>query len=133
MGSLKETLLGLPTGVSPGTGGLRAEYLTCLAEVWEEESMQLLEDFSMLYLCASLPPWWYRVWGSVTTVPLFKTEARETVRPVGVRNPLIRTLHSRVIRDNRAALTAVLIFGKVLANSNPVIVPKEQSKADQSR
>ena len=70
--------------------------------------MQLLKDFSMLYLCASLPPWWYRVWGSVTTVPLFKTEARETVRPVGVRNPLICTLHSRVIRDNRATLTAVL-------------------------
>ena len=30
------------------------------------------------------------------------------VRPVGIRNPLIRTLHSRVIRENRAALTAVL-------------------------
>ena len=41
-------------------------------------------------------------------MPLFKTVERETVRPVGVRNPLIRTLHSRVIRDNRAALTAVL-------------------------
>ena len=91
LGGLKEALLSLPTGVSPGTGGLRGEFLTSLAEVWDENSMGLLEDFGMMYLNGQLPPWWYRVWGSVTTVPLFKTEARETVRPVGVRNPLIRT------------------------------------------
>ena len=61
-----------------------------------------------MYLGSHLPPWWYKVWGSVTTVPLFKTVERETVRPVGVRNPLIRTLHSRVIRENRATLNAFL-------------------------
>lgn len=57
-----------------------------------------------MYLGGHLPPWWYKVWGSVTTVPLFKTVERETVRPVGVCNPLTRTLHSRVIRENRATL-----------------------------
>ena len=87
---------------------MRGEFLSCLAEVWDDESMALLEDFGMVYLCGQLPAWWYRVWGSVTTVPLFKTVERETVRPVGVRNPIIRTLHSRVIRDNRAAFTAFL-------------------------
>ena len=61
-----------------------------------------------MYLGSHLPPWWYKVWGSVTTVPLFKTVERETVRPVGVRNPLIRTLHSRIIRENRVAFNAVL-------------------------
>ena len=105
---LKETLLQLPTGVAPGTGGFHAEYLTSLAEVWEDGTMALLEEFSMMYLCGKLPPWWYRIWGTVTTVPLYKTVERVTLRPVGVRNPLIRTLHSRVIRDNRAAFNDVL-------------------------
>ena len=105
LSGLKETLLNLPTGVSPGTGGLRGEFLACLAEVWDDNTMGLLEEFGMLYLNGHLPPWWYRVWGSVTTVPLFKTVERETVRPVGVRNPLIRTLHSRVIKENREAFT----------------------------
>ena len=70
--------------------------------------MDLLEQFGMLYLSGQLPGWWYKIWGSVTTVPLFKTEERETVRPVGIRNPLIRTLHTRVIRENRAAFNAHL-------------------------
>ena len=105
---LKETLLSLPTGVAAGTGGFHAEYLTSLAEVWDEATMALLEEFSLLYLSGNLPPWWYRVWGTVTTVPLYKTAERVTLRPVGVRNPLIRTLHSRVIRDNRAAFNRVL-------------------------
>ena len=70
--------------------------------------MSLLEEFGLLYLSGSLPHWWYRVWGCVTTVPLYKTLEMDAVRPVGVRNPLIRTLHSRVIRDNRATFAAVL-------------------------
>ena len=49
LGGLKEALLNLPTGVSPGTGGgLRSELLTGLAEVWQDNT--LLEDFGMLYL-----------------------------------------------------------------------------------
>ena len=108
LAGLRETLTKLPTGASPGTGGMRGEFLSCLAEVWEDDSMALLERFGMSYVCGQLPTWWYRVWGSVTTVPLFKTIERETVRPVGVRNPIIRTLHSRVIRDNRTAFTAFL-------------------------
>ena len=108
LGGLKETLAHLPTGVSPGSGGLRSEYLSCLAEVWDEETMSLLERFGMLYVSGDLPAWWYKVWGCVSTVALFKTVEMITVRPVGIRNPLIRTLHSRVIRDNRPVFTAVL-------------------------
>ena len=70
---LKDTLLNLGTGSSPGTGGMRGEFLTCLAEVWQDGDMARLEDFSMLYLTGALPAWFYKVWGSVTTVPLFKT------------------------------------------------------------
>ena len=105
---MKETLLNLGTGTSPGTGGMRGEFLTCLAEVWQEGEMARLEDFSMLYLKGDLPAWFYKVWGSVTTVPLWKTRERQSLRPVGVMTPLIRTLHSYVIRENRAALTTFL-------------------------
>ena len=51
-GGLKEALLNLPTRVSPGTGGLRSELLTGLAEVWQDNT--LLEDFGMLYLNGTL-------------------------------------------------------------------------------
>jgi hypothetical protein len=42
---LREVLLGLQGGVSAGTGGLKPEYLTCLAEVWGDEQMGMLEQF----------------------------------------------------------------------------------------
>ena len=105
---LKDALLNLGTGTAPGTGGMRGEFLTCLAEVWQETEMARLEDFAMLYLCGDLPPWFYKVWGSVTTVPLFKTRERQSLRPVGVMTPLIRVLHSHVIRENRIAFTDFL-------------------------
>ena len=54
---LKDLLLGLEAGVSPGTGGMRPEYLTCLAEVWGSEPMSRLEDFGMRYLTGCLPSW----------------------------------------------------------------------------
>ena len=105
---LKDALLNIGTGTSPGTGGMRPEFLTTLAEVMEEGDMTKLEDFSMLYLTGALPPWFYAVWGSVTTVPLFKTRERTSLRPVGVMTPLVRTLHSLVIKENRAVLTSFL-------------------------
>ena len=54
---LKDALLALGTGTLLGTGGMRGEFLTCLAEVWDEEEMTRLEEFSMLYLTGALPPW----------------------------------------------------------------------------
>ena len=108
VGGLKEALLSLGTGSSPGTGGMRGEFLTTLGEVLLEGEMTRLEDFAMLYLTGALPAWFYGVWGSVTTVPLYKTRERSTLRPVGVMTPLIRTLHSMVIRENKSALTSFL-------------------------
>ena len=93
---MKDTLLNLGTDTSPGTGGMRFGR----TEAWP--------DFSMLYLTGTLPPWFYKVWGGVTTVSLFKTRERQSLRPVGVMTPLIRTLHSHVIIENRVALTKFL-------------------------
>ena len=99
---LRETILGLETGVSLGFGGLRNEHLRCLAEVGEQEDMDRLEAFSLQYLNGDFPPWFSKVWNSVTTVPLFKQDGN--IRPVGIKPSFIRTLHRRVVRDNRGVL-----------------------------
>ena len=50
LSGLRDVLLALPTGVCPGSGGFRGEFLTALAEDWEDDEMELLEQFSLLYL-----------------------------------------------------------------------------------
>ena len=110
---LRESLLALKTGVSPGTGGLRGEFLICLAEVWEDEEMELLEQFGLLFLNGGhqgqeLPKWWFKVWGSVTTIPLWKTLEKAGLRPIGVSNPLKTIYLRRVIQENHGILTAFL-------------------------
>ena len=87
--------------MSSGTGGLRPEYLTCLAEIWSDEDMAKLEEFGMRYLNGQLPTWFYRVWLTVTTVPLHKTIARTAVRPIGIRPSLSRAIHKVVTRATR--------------------------------
>ena len=102
---LKDVLLGLEAGKSAGTGGLKPEYLTCLAEVWGEEDMSKLEEFGMRYLAGQLPPWWYRIWMTVATVPLYKTTAKTTVRPIGIRPCLSRAIHKVVTKSAKPTLT----------------------------
>ena len=101
---LREVLLDLSPGVSAGTGGMRPEYLICLAEVWEDQQMDYLEQFGLRYLSGQLPPWWYKVWLSLTTVALYKTPAQNSIRPIGIEPCLARSLHKMVNRVNRAAL-----------------------------
>ena len=101
---LRGVLLDLKAGVSPGTGGMRPEYLTCLAEVWGEEQMGLLEQFGLRYLTGMLPPWWYKVWLSLTTVALYKTPDQEAVRPVGIEPCLARNFHKVANKENRPVL-----------------------------
>jgi hypothetical protein len=105
---LREVLLNLKGGVSAGTGGMKPEYLTCLAEVWGEEQMGMLEQFGLRYLTGQLPLWWYKVWLSLTTVALFKTSEQDTVRPVGIEPCLARTFHKQVNKENRPVLVNFL-------------------------
>ena len=106
LGGLREAMLGLERGVSSGPGGLRNEHLISLAEVWGEEEMARLQEFGLLYLNSSLPPWFYRVWGTVTTVPLYKTIQREEdkLRPVGVAPTMVRLLDKFVATQNKQVL-----------------------------
>ena len=106
LGGLKESLLELQTGVSPGFGGLRNEHLRCFAECGDEEDLRALEAFSLKYLNGEFPPWFSKVWNSVSTVPLYKPDG--SLRPVGIKPSFIRDLHKGVVRANRAVLTDFL-------------------------
>ena len=135
---LKDVLLGLEGGMSSGTGGLRPEYLTCLSEIWGEDDMGKLEEFGMRYLNGQLPTWWYKVWLTTATVPLYKTIAMTAVRPIGIRPSLSRAIHKVVTRSTKATFTtyfepqqvvlsqagaAKLVMGvRMLAEANPTFV-----------
>ena len=105
---LRESLLQLERGKSPGTGGLRSEFLIVLAEFMTDQQMESFENFGLRYLCGELPAWFYQVWLSVMTVPLFKNDKQEAVRPIGIRNPLVRDLHKAVVIQNKSNLVDFL-------------------------
>ena len=107
MKGLRDSLLKLEKGVSPGTGGLRPEYLITLAEVMDGEKMGMLEDFCMQYLQGDLAHWFYAVFPTSQTVPLFKNTDKE-IRPIGIKNPLLRTAHREVITTNKQELVRYL-------------------------
>ena len=108
MEGLKEDMLGLDIGVAPGFGGLRNEHLKCLGEVWDDYKFRCMETFCLRYVNGDLTPWFYKVWGSVSTFPLFKNSLRDSLRPVGVKSSLVRTIHKKVVLKNRGPLTEVL-------------------------
>ena len=103
---MRDLLLGLKLGVSPGVGGLRNKHLCCLAEVWDNAELKMLADFRVKYLNGALSPWFYRVWNSVTTIPLFKPDGG--IWRVGVKPSLLRSLHKIPLKQNREALIEFL-------------------------
>jgi hypothetical protein len=66
-----------------------------------DEEMLVLEELGMCYLRGDMPHWFYCVWLTVQTVPLFKTSVQSSVRPLGLRNPLLKVFHRMVVRENR--------------------------------
>ena len=113
MMSLKEAFLKLKGGVAPGTGQLRPEFLVTLAEVWEEgegDAWVTVENFAMRHVHGNLPPWYFKACMTVETVGLFKTANQDPkqVRPVGIRNPWIKTIHKEVVAKNKEVLTDFL-------------------------
>ena len=101
---LRGSLLALPAAVSPGSGGLRNEYLVALGERLEDEEIQLLERFSLAYIRTELPPWFYKVWLTLQTVALFKTAERKDVRPLGLRNSLVKVIHREVMAQSKTEI-----------------------------
>ena len=105
---LRQSFIDLEGGKSPGTGGLRSEYLTVLGEMMDEEPMSLVEDFGMRCLGGLLPAWFYQVRLTVMTDTLFKTADQTAVRPLGIRNPFARTLHKKVVSQNKEEFISYL-------------------------
>ena len=70
--------------------------------------MTMLEDFSMRYLTGQLPPWWYKVWLSLTTAALFKNSDKDAIRPVGIEPSLARSIHKVANKENKPVLTNFL-------------------------
>ena len=68
--------------------------------------MNLLETFSLKYLNGEFPPWFSKVWNSVSTVPLYKPDG--SLRPVGIKPSFIRDLHKGVVKANKGVLTDFL-------------------------
>ncbi len=66
--------------------------------------MRTLKEFGIRYLNGDLPPWWYRVWLSLTSVALYKTIEQTSVRPLGIRPCLSRVFHRLADRQNRQAM-----------------------------
>ena len=111
---LREAFLALKGGVAPGTGQLRPEFLVALAEVWEEGEnsnvWELVDNFAMRHIQGKFSPWYYKACMTVETVGLYKTANQEAsqVRPVGMRNPWIKTMHKEVVKQNKKVLTDYL-------------------------
>ena len=99
-----ESLSQLKGGVAPGSGGLRPDFLVVLAEKMEREQMELFEEFGLKYLQGDLPAWFYTVWLSVQAVALFKNRENTAVRPLGMRNPLLKQFHREPITQNKDAI-----------------------------
>jgi hypothetical protein len=87
---------------------MKADYLTVLAQRMEDEEMAMMEEFGMKYLNGDLPTWFYPVWLTVQTVPLYKTAQQNTLRPIGVRNPLLKKWHREVVQLNKVELKTFL-------------------------
>ena len=112
MKNMRNIFLSLKGGVAAGSGGLRPEYLVTVAEHFEEDDpfWDFLEYFCLSYVNAKLPPWFYKSVMTVQTVGLYKTASMEAdkVRPIGMRNPFIKSIHREVIRQNKSVIQEYL-------------------------
>ena len=104
--------MSLRGGVAPGTGGLRPEFLTTLAEVWDEktEIWELINHFCMEYATGRMPQWFYQAVMTVETFDLYKTAEGdpEKLRPIGMRNLFFKAVHKEIISQNRKAFKEFL-------------------------
>jgi hypothetical protein len=98
MRGMRERMMNLEPGVSPGFGGKRNEHLLCLAKVWGVQQMGLLETFSIQYLNGKFPPLFHQICESVASFPLFKNGNMKTVIAVLWAHPTLPSQQSWSLR-----------------------------------
>ena len=64
--------------------------------------------FALAYTGGSLPAWFYRLWLSLSTVPIYKTAEQQDVRPLGIRHSLVRVFHWEVMAQSVPAIREFL-------------------------
>ena len=62
----------------------------------------------MSYLQGDLPKWFYPLWLTVQTVPIFKNSRKCAVRPLGLRTPLLKVFNKQVVSQNLPEVKAYL-------------------------
>ena len=71
--------------------------MVALGERMENDEIKLLEDFSLQYVAGELPSWFYAVWQCIQTVAPFKDSSKQSVRPLGLKNSLIKLMNKEVM------------------------------------
>ena len=99
--NLRGSLLSLSPGTAAGAGGIRNEYLVALGERMEEQEIKLLEDFGMAYSAGELPSWFYRVFQTLQTVAPYKDRSQEAVRPLGLKNSMIKMFNKDIMAQSK--------------------------------
>ena len=102
LADLRNALLDIDTATSAGSGGFQTSYLECLGRNLSKEGMDALQKLGMLYLHADLPPWYVKLWITIQTAPLVKPGGG--IRPLGLRNPLVKTFHKQAVTESKPAL-----------------------------
>jgi hypothetical protein len=70
--------------------------------------VKMLEDLGLVYLAGDLPLWFYRVWLTIQTVALYKTAVRTDVKPLRLRNSLIKVYHKEDMSQSRPEIREYL-------------------------
>ena len=74
----------------------------------EDEEIKMMEELGLEYLAGNLPGWFYQVWLTLQTVAPFKNEDKEAVRPLGLRNSLIKVFHKEAMVQNKTEIREFL-------------------------
>ena len=98
---MRGSLLALNPGTAAGAGGIKNEYLIALGEKMKEHELKLFEEFALAYSAGKLPHWFYKVFQSLQTVAPFKDNGKEAVRPLGLKNSMVKMFNKEVVSQSK--------------------------------
>ena len=94
--------------MAPGSGGIWNKFLVAMGERVDDNEMKQLVRLGMAYIRAELPTWFNKVWLSLQTVALYKSAEKVYVRPIGLRNSLVKMFHREVMSQCKTELRQYL-------------------------
>ena len=75
--------------------------MIALGERMEDHEIRLFEEFALAYSAGELPHWFYRIFQSLQTVAPFKDNGREAVRPLGLKNSMVKMFNKEVVSQSK--------------------------------